>query len=82
MTIDGLFPDLATTEPVAAPARHAGAARVAAQHLRRADGRTRAGDHRMRPLVAFVGKLELGPLYRAINAEVAERVMIDPDPAA
>jgi hypothetical protein len=73
MASDSLFPDLATTESVAAPTQHTGAACVA-----RADRSTSgwemveleqlAADQRIRPLVACVGKLELGPLYRAIKA--------------
>lgn len=74
MTSDGLFPDLPTTEPVAAPAMHPGDPRVA-----RPDRTTPgwemvdldqlvAGDHPVRLVAAFVGKLNLGPLYDAIKA--------------
>ena len=86
MTSDGLFPDLPTTEPVAAPVLHPGAARVAMPE-RQAPGwemvdleQLVAADHPVRLVVAFVGQLELGPLYHAIKARThgPGRDAIDP----
>jgi transposase len=74
MSSNGLFPDLPTTEPVAAPAMQPGDPRVA-----RPD-RTSLGwemvdldqlvatDHPVRLVAAFVATLELGPLYHAFKA--------------
>ena len=74
MSSNGLFPDLPTTEPVAAPAIQPGDPRVA-----RPD-RTSLGwemvdldqlvatDHPVRLVAAFVATLELGPLYHAFKA--------------
>jgi transposase len=86
MTSDPLFPDLPTTEPVAAPAMHPGAPRVA-----RPDRTTPgwemveldqlvAADHPVRLVVAFVAKLDLRPLYHAIKARThgPGRDAIDP----
>ncbi len=71
MSNNGLFPDLPTTEPVAAPAiPQPGDPRVA-----RPDRTSRTGwemvdldqlvatDHPVRLVAAFVATLELGPLY-------------------
>jgi transposase len=86
MTHDGLFPDLPTTASVLAPPMHVGDPRVA-----RPDRTTLgwemvdldqlvAADHPVRLVVAFVGKLELRPLYHAIKARThgPGRDAIDP----
>ena len=86
MTSDGLFPTLPTTEPVAAPVLHPGTVRVAMPD-RDAPGwemvdleQLVAADHPVRLVVAFVGKLALGPLYHAIKARThgPGRDAIDP----
>jgi len=86
MSDDGLFSDLPTTEPVAAPAMHAGDPRVARPD-RSSLGwelvdldQLVAADHPVRLVVAFVAKLALGPLYQAIKARAhgPGRDAIDP----
>jgi transposase len=74
MSSDGLFPDLPITEPVAAPAMHPGDPRVATPD-RNTPGwemvdldQLVAADHPVRLAAAFVGKLDLGPLYDVIKA--------------
>ncbi len=74
MSSDGLFPDLPITEPVAAPAMHPGDPRVATPD-RTTPGwemvdldQLVAADHPVRLAAAFVGKLDLGPLYDVIKA--------------
>jgi transposase len=74
MNSDGLFADLPTTEPVAAPAMHPGDPRVARPDRNNPGwemvdlDQLVAADHPVRLVVAFVAKLELGPLYHAIKA--------------
>jgi transposase len=74
MSSDGLFPDLPITEPVAAPAMHPGDPRVATPD-RNTPGwemvdldQLVAADHPVRLAAAFVGKLDLRPLYDVIKA--------------
>jgi transposase len=86
MTNDGLFPNLPTSEPAAAPAMHPGAPR-AARPDRTTPGwemvdldQLMAADHPVRLVVAFVARLDLRALYHAIKARThgPGRDAIDP----
>src|ERR1700728_1398777 len=86
MTSDPLFPNLPTTQPVAAPPVHPGAPRVASPD-RTTPGwemvdldQLVAADHPVRLVVAFVARLDLRPLYHAIKARThgLGRDAIDP----
>jgi transposase len=86
MINDGLFPDLPTTQPIAAQPMQPGDPRVA-----RPDRNTPGwemvdldqlvpADHPVRLVAAFVARLQLGPLYYAIKARAhgPGRDAIDP----